>query len=83
MRFTSLHYARTFPLLEFLAEFFQYHVHHFQCLMVPVLILQYISKIGKIISTKKCHRKERISPQMDYEEAFKVTAAQTTLKNVC
>ena len=29
IRFTSLHYATTFHLLELLAEAFQCHVHHF------------------------------------------------------
>ena len=29
-----LHYVRTFHLLEFLAEAFRCHVHHFQCLTV-------------------------------------------------
>ena len=34
--FTSLCYARTYHLFEFLAEAFWCHVHHFQCLMVLV-----------------------------------------------
>ena len=29
IRFTSLHYARTFHVLEFLSEAFRCHVHHF------------------------------------------------------
>ena len=33
----SLHYARTFHLLEFLSEAFRCYVHHLQCLMVPVV----------------------------------------------
>ena len=40
IKFTSLHYARTFHLLKFLAEAFQCHVHHFQCLTVPVELAQ-------------------------------------------
>ena len=36
IRFTSFHCARTFHLLVFLAEAFRCHVHHFQCLTVPV-----------------------------------------------
>ena len=35
----SLRYARTFLLLEFLAEAFQCYVHHFQCLRVPGLFI--------------------------------------------
>ena len=38
------HYARSFHLLEFLAEAFRCHVHHFQCLTVPVLKTQVSGK---------------------------------------
>ena len=44
-RFNSL-CKNLFNLLEFLAEVFQCHVHHFQCLMVPIvtvnLLIQHI-----------------------------------------
>ena len=33
----SLHYARTFHLLEILAEAFRCHVHNFQCLMIKFI----------------------------------------------
>ena len=37
----SLHYARTFHLLGFLAEAFRCKVHHFQCLTLFNLVLQF------------------------------------------
>ena len=45
--FTSL-CKNLFNLLEFLAEAFRCHVHHFQCLTVPLLWIQHFNFLDKI-----------------------------------
>ena len=68
--FTSL-CKNLFKLLEFLAEAFRCHVHHFQCLTVPVELAKYSSKLNKFL-----HREVNLLIQKTASPSFRTPSPQ-------